>query len=601
MRYISIPFTQHMKTSPNCLYSRIALASTVLLSVAVCQAADPVPAKKVDPAADAKPGQQRLVVGTRDKDDLTKPMGEVDPAQLAHEGSRQIQDAIKRLGVAELPIDQANEAIKELQEGLIKDQGNLEGRLFLGRLCFDPQINQPLLGARILLEGLPYGAANSQPYMEQLVRSLERTGQDEQLIGLLYEILPAKLGTPAAYPTLVISGAQALVRSQRLAEAEMLLRDYNAIETLDGAILWGQILWERGDRAKVLEMFKQLVTDNPAEDRLLSAALVYARELKDWDYAKRVASRRRILNTLSFVPAYDEVVTYALMGDTAARDASIAAYLKDYADNMEAMALLARHGVEVGQPEIALKVRADIVARKPEARLLFDLVAMESLVSANRFAEAKAEIAAIRERALPGTDAFGPTLAAREAILAYGLGDRFAGNRALTAFLRRGDLPVELLLHTARQCARLNEADGESEVLRTALSRYPQEPLVHSQWVSRCVRQKQILAGLDSLEAIGGSRLVDEDTLRKALELLKQLKADTPEDSEKVVSMKERYAKLIEVRLEQWDDLRTGRDRDKLAEAVKRGLEAKAEAKAKADAEAAAKRPAPAAPKPASR
>jgi tetratricopeptide (TPR) repeat protein len=223
------------------------------------------------------------VLGVAQVEQITNPDLVSKNASRLTLGNTQIQQALEKLQAGEHQLVPGL-----LHEGIENAPGNLLGRETLAGY-YAHILYRYDLAVDILWDGLQYGGAEEVEYLKVLVDAATRGQISSKLLKLNERFFADALAANDQERVILLtySGAYAYFLLGNLAKAEELLRDSEVLVILDGALLYAEILWARGNIKESLARMEELNRIFPNSPDLLAKLCRYHREAGDYDASRR--------------------------------------------------------------------------------------------------------------------------------------------------------------------------------------------------------------------------------------------------------------------------------------------------------------------------
>ena len=392
------------------------------------------------------------------------------------------------------------EAYLLLLAGLARVPDDTSGRRYLA--IIESRIGRPERALQTLIAGAQQ-ARGDFDYMSLLFSMLLEAQEDERVISLARELLPAVPDGTRVNQLIALQAATAHYHRGRIAEVERIVAEWRLQKHLEAQILLARCEWESGRREEAVARLERAVPAFPRRDELYVELVRLNRELGRPAESRRYALLRQFNNPGSAGARIDLLHTYRLSGDAAAERRELAAYLAAFAKDQAGLVLLAWFAVDTAQPELA--ERAYALAQESKLALpVFTLARVQACLAAKDYARA---LALTDPSARPGIDP-GPMavlLGALRALALFGSGDAARGQVALNAFLEAPRIRANDLLLVARQLKALGQAAPARRTLARACELDP--------------RNEPALAELVRLDSEAGDRVALAENLPRLLGL----------------------------------------------------------------------------------
>lgn len=364
-----------------------------------------------------------------------------------------------------LADSRVHDAVFNLRTGLHRAPAETEARQLLAEIYLRsgrPDLARDLLLARISQEW------QNQPYLKAVCALLTQTNQDQEIVRLARELLPAPpaSGQPAA-EYLALQAAQASSQLGDPSTARELLRSWSLEQTTEGILLLAEIDRAEGYPQLAVVHLQEAVTRFPHKPELSLALLRLLLDLDQTEPARQLALQRYSANPASPGARIDLLHFHVVDRDQARIERETASFVRDHANDLRALILLAQFAVRTVQPAIALRVREAAVQAGHPAHS-FHVMEAETLIRAAAYPEALEALARADHDPAPRHDTL---LTGFRAVIARSQHDSTALNY-LGSFLAQRP-PAGESLAIAQLFNRIAESRLALRVLQEAVERDP--------------------------------------------------------------------------------------------------------------------------------
>ncbi|WP_221029418.1 hypothetical protein [Actomonas aquatica] len=376
--------------------------------------------------------------------------------------------------LAEAALEEGNlpQAFHLLRSGLARSPQNLTGRrlltdiyLYLGRK--DLAVANALTPLReIPVTDLDWA------YCEESIRFLFREQRDETIVSLTTDLLQSAELPVSAAQFLALAQSNALLFRGNFDQAEDTLRRFDLELTPEGRVLSAKIEWERGFQELAVVLIDQLAHEFPTHQEIYSLQNAWLRDSGAPDRARHLSLLRRIDYPDELQPRIDLLTALDATDDDDAVRAETELMLRQFAANPQAALMLGDFAANSGRPEIADHVFAHAAAHQHSTSALA-LMRVESLIVAQRHAEAVQLTRELLQAHPEWEDQFAPIFNGLLAIANYALGDREAANLYLTDFLNLKNVRAENLVAVAQRLRNVGADQQAVRVLQQAVATDP--------------------------------------------------------------------------------------------------------------------------------
>lgn len=358
------------------------------------------------------------------------------------------------------------EAFELMRLGLRSVPEDTEARRFVGDLYL--HVRRPDLAQPLMVEGLPYNAEQLD-YLQWVFASLFRFQEDDAVVRIAGEFLAAVPdASPNARHVVLMAEATAHFFRGRFAEARAVLKRHATELTQDGQLLLARMEVEEERTDIAVRRLNAVVQSHPANREVYANLIALLRQKGRHTELRRQALQRQLAFPAEPRAFIDELQALHDLGEVAARDAAIAAYLERFAADGSALDGLASFGSDAGLTELAHRLyeqRAELPLSPGTAAICL----IESHLTAGRYAEAQAAIQRVTliDKSLP--DATERGIDALKAVAFFAQGDILPAQNFLSFYLQEARHQPELLLLTARRLEAVGARDFALQTLRKAL------------------------------------------------------------------------------------------------------------------------------------
>ena len=395
--------------------------------------------------------------------------------------------------------------------GLARVPQDVPGRKYLATA--EAQVGRLDRALKTLIAGLDH-ARDDPDFMKLLFGLLLEDQQDDRLIALAKDLLPAAADTVPAHQFIALQSATAHYHRGRTAETARLITAWRLDRIVEGQVLLAQCDRQQGFHRVAVARLERAVARFPQRPEPYLELVRVNRDLGRLAEARRYAMLRQFLQPGSAGARIDLIHGYRSSGDTVAEQRELADFLRDFPADPNALVLLLWFAVDTAQPALADRVYALAQKQKLPAST-FNLGRVQAHLAAKDYERtlALADAALREEQSAPETLA--SPLRAMRAVAHFGRGDPARGQIMLNAFLSNARVRASDALLLARQLKGLGFAEPARRVVERACE---VDPL-----------NEPALAELIRLDAETGNRAALAENLPKLFELRRHFRATLEE------------------------------------------------------------------------
>lgn len=376
------------------------------------------------------------------------------------------------------------EVIQGIRTGLSLSPMNPDGRIYWSYLMFHQRMIKDAI--KLLAEGMPAAIEHKEYVIYFLKRCLE-TAEDDTLIQTTEEIIPlmderlAEIGQALAGTNSETEKAELQQRKKQIEDNKMLLavgavqaailrgrfevalkemETYGLNRTLTGQVLRAQILWESGEREKSLEFLDRVVKESGGNPQVV---LLRAHYLSTQGEAMRAmtgllqAAVSKDHDTpeiqIRIIGLFDPVKNKSI------RSRRIDEYIRRYADNPNALFLLAQHAAGKDDFELIERLYKIAEDRVFENITRFEMVYIEGLIAADRPKEALDMLERLTTENTGWVEQNSAAISCLRTFAYYKSGNESLGRLALENTLKNKTIAVPQLILVGRRLTEMGLLD----------------------------------------------------------------------------------------------------------------------------------------------
>lgn len=355
-----------------------------------------------------------------------------------------------------------------LHAALRHSPANIEARRLLA--IYYIRAGYPQFASDCLALGLP-DASRDLDYLKLLFGLLDEQQNDARVLALCATLLPLRPTNDLIDCYVAMQNAAAHYHRGRYDQAESVVADWGLERSVEGQLLLARCDWERGLQQVAIERLENEQPRFPGRDELPRELLRFKRELGGTDDWRRESLLRVLALPDGPGPRVDWLASLRATRDTA-WSPETERFLTDFSTDAAALALLAWHAADVGDPALALRARtaAQAAGCSPNA---FVLAHVQAAINVGDPAQALALAAESGAINTEGNPHFAPALAGLRALALYAAGDQERGEIELAAFADHNGTRAADGVWLARELRRLGADQPARRLLTAAVSLDP--------------------------------------------------------------------------------------------------------------------------------
>jgi uncharacterized protein HemY len=336
----------------------------------------------------------------------------------------------------------------------------------------------------VLEHTLPYIVEQKETTSQNLMRYAQfcyRYEQDDYLIAAARKYLETpelakELGEDSK-TSLAISYAESLYLKGDFEKASEVLDKYRLLGYLPGYLLKTRIVWENGEQERAITLLNHFIKatgDERDRERLLYALAKFQWEQNKFSAAAATLGKIVAAKPDDYKPRVRQLSMLASSDDSLRRAAAIDEILTQFGANENAMLSLGSYAAEVGDVNLQRRIEALAGENRFSKLSSFHLLVIETLVTAGRHKEALEQIGDLFMRKPIWLQNNPDVRLQFEALRMLGYfagGQTDIGNATLDNLMRGNNLPLSVMVATARRLLTLNQHNEAKRLLLQAYSR----------------------------------------------------------------------------------------------------------------------------------
>ena len=349
------------------------------------------------------------------------------------------------------------------------DPSNLEARLLSSQVFFALRRDDDALDA--LEEALP-GLLDRPDYVREYLRACFAKEQEARIVGVTKHILSQTELNPQVRELLATALATAHFHRGEFDDCLAVIANEKLQRSREALLLNLRVLWETGRRAQAiaaLEPFAMAATNDPG---LLSTLVEMKKDNGDIEGARSSAALFLIRASDKFQARVKFIDLLDASRENERRDEAVAAYRRDFANNDAALLLLCEFAADKGMVALCDDLTKEARARKSKEAPRFELLHIESHLSAGRYQDTVTQVDALFLK----NPEWLPTF--RRVFDCLRMVAQMSMNRedmAEIGFRRLSDsaepLPMPLMTNVAKKLVQVGRADDALRVIDLAFER----------------------------------------------------------------------------------------------------------------------------------
>jgi thioredoxin-like negative regulator of GroEL len=356
------------------------------------------------------------------------------------------------------------EFAKYIGTGAYLSPSNLEAQKMCASLFF--AFGRTLDAYELLEESLEYAKQDPDYFHNYLVHCF-MLDQDQRVINVAKKYLPQPDLAPAVRSELLVASAQANLLRGNFNETGKIVKDNQLLNTLDGLIIYCQMLWESGDREAALELVSEGIQQHPEAKILLSIKAKWLQENGNFAAARDCLDLLTIAEPNKPGPAIQSLYLMSGEKNQAKRHETIEQLIQKYGGSEQTMLELASYANNAHDIELSARLLKLAQKNTFSNRLKFTLTHVECLINAGKARDCIRivdELYHSTERSQWPAD-INITFDALRTVAYFSDGQLDIGEINLHRLLENKNLPPQLLLTCARKLIEVGRFDEANDIL----------------------------------------------------------------------------------------------------------------------------------------
>lgn len=377
------------------------------------------------------------------------------------------------------------EALQDYRMGLIKSPHNLHARQMLAYMYLGLYGQQEIDRAlSILADGLP-DALNDPDYINTYLQQLQHYNRDQQAITDCQTYLALNPANDKVRRVLALNLASFLIQDGNFDRADETIEHYHLDDHIEGVLLQGQSLWERGRHKAAIAYLETAFPRFPDPDRDSLYAILsrYYRDLGDLDRSRQYTVLRAATNPMSVMPRIELLYIEAKSGQKDAVEADSKTLIDQFSTDQNAMLTLANFATDQGNVPLAQRIYERAIENQFDLTA-FSLLLIEAHLSASDFDGALTFIDQIDQEKpawLANSQAIFDSL---RAVAEYGKGRSDLADIFLSNILKQYAPRPETLVAIATRFQSLGGLSQAQRLLRFAVHKDPNNQMALVQLIT---------------------------------------------------------------------------------------------------------------------
>lgn len=278
-----------------------------------------------------------------------------------------------------------SKAVFNLRLSLAKNRDQREARRLLAEIY--SQIQRDDLAIKLLADGLPE-AKDDTDYLQKLFVLLRRNHEQPRIIELGEQLLPTQPDDQPVHQEIVYQVAQARLDLKQGDLATKLLTQWHLASTRRGQLFLSDVENAQGYPELAMIRLERLYQAEKNDQIIIKLVILY-RQLGRLEEARQIAFQRVFLKPNSAGARIDLIVLFHETHDPDAMQREFISFLKDFAEDRRALAMLSSVVINFPRPDLAIQVRE--TAPKDDQgypAAIFQIAVMQAQCTAGQFPEA---------------------------------------------------------------------------------------------------------------------------------------------------------------------------------------------------------------------
>jgi len=403
------------------------------------------------------------------------------------EHQRRLGEYHLRMGDEHFKAGRYQEARQSFNLAVIKLPENLHAKQMLAWFSMQDYAYSKdeisLDSALHLLEtGVPF-ALDDPDYLNDYLHRLVQWHREAKAITTCQDLLKQNPANPKVTLLLALNLADLLTGQGKYDEAGVVIEHYKLTDTLEGTMLAGKLLWERGKRRAAIDYLEQMLKRYQGADPLYAMLASYYRDMGDLDKARQYILMRELNAPMSVMPRIDMLYLLAKSGDKDRVEKDANTILDQFANDPNALAVLANFATDQGNVDLSLRIYNRAVENHFDLSA-YSFMLIESYLTAHDYDRALKFIDDIDQEKPAWLEQRKPILDSLRAVAYYGQGNSDRANVFLARILKANFPHVETIVAIANRFQQMGGYEEAQEILLTAIRRDPDNQLALVQLVN---------------------------------------------------------------------------------------------------------------------
>ncbi|MGA2053539.1 MAG: tetratricopeptide repeat protein, partial [Opitutales bacterium] len=316
-------------------------------------------------------------------------------------------------------------------------------------------------------------------YMQQL----QHYNRDEKAISDCRELLAKNPANDKTRRILALNLASFLIQDGNFDQADETIEKYHLTDQIEGTLLQGQSLWERGRRKAAIAYLEDALKQYPGSDPIYAILARYYRDVGDLDRSRQYTVLRIANNPMSIMPQIELLYIEAKSGETDAVESDAKNMIDQFSNDQNAMLTLANFATDQGNVPLARRIYERAIENQFDLTA-FSLLLIEAHLSAGDFTGALSFIDQIDQEKpawLASSQAIFDSL---RAVAYYGEGRTDLADVFLTNILKQYAPRTETLVAVATRFQTLGGLSQAQRLLQVATHKDPDNQMALVQLIT---------------------------------------------------------------------------------------------------------------------
>ncbi len=363
------------------------------------------------------------------------------------------------------------EGYMSLVAGCGRNPKNLDGVKLLSELYL-VSFRRSDRAVELLERSLPYGVNDIQ-YVRLYMKILMERAEDARLVGVAGKLLSMKtLKNEEVKLYLAMSLATIHAYHGNYAKSKEYITEYGLDKSLPGILRLSKNEWELGNRDAAIKILADGINFPKNKEAIYALLVNYYSAMKDYDTARRYSMLRSLENPFSMEQRMEYLDLLKKSGDTEAMKRDMEIFFKEYQDDNRSILYLANFVADIGDLKFMRRIY-DLALQKNFSIAPYCLLLLETTINEGDYKSAVAFVEDIMKTKPKWKERHEDVVLCLRAVTYYAVGNLNMADILTNDIVKRNNIPVKVLISTARMFERLGGANNALKILERAVALYP--------------------------------------------------------------------------------------------------------------------------------